>query len=65
MTRNANKISFGELEERERAGREDNIKVGLRQIHCNAGRWMDLVNDRGICSVERSYFTTSFISLPA
>lgn len=37
MTRNANKILSGELEERESAGKEDNIKVGFATL---GGGWI-------------------------
>jgi len=37
VTRNANKILSGELEERESAGKEDNIKVGFATL---GGGWI-------------------------
>ena len=49
--RNAYRVSVGKPEKKMHLGRrgrrwEDNIKMDLREVGCNAGDWLDLAEDR-------------------
>ena len=51
LSRNAYRILMGKLEEKRPLGRprcrwEDNIKIDLREVDCDAGDWIDLAQDR-------------------